>query len=382
MSRRKPPSYCHHRHSGQAYVWLAGRRHYLGKHGSKASRDAYRRFLAEWEARQVGQLPPSPITITVGEIVARWFVAMEAGCLKKWVGQHHGEWYEMRQVSAPLLDLYAGAPAIEFGPVALKALRQRFVQAGLSRNGVNRRTGRIKRFFRWAVSEELLPGSVIHALDSVPQLRPEESEARELPRIAPADPAHVEACLPFLLPMVADMVRIQRLTGMRSGELVRMRAEEIDRTGDVWVYRPARHKTAHHGHERIVLIGPQAQQILAKYLAAPLYLFSPLAAMRHWREMTRDTKRHQPNAAPRTARRLSNHYTVAGYHHAIARACRRAGVPRWTPHQLRHLAGTQVRAEFGPDAAQVFLGHATMRATERYARPDVSKAEEAVRRIG
>jgi len=42
------------------------------------------------------------------------------------------------------------------------------------------------------------------------------------------------------------MVELQWLTGMRSGEVTRMRTGEIDTTGKLWIYRPSRHKTQHH----------------------------------------------------------------------------------------------------------------------------------------
>jgi integrase len=77
--------------------------------------------------------------------------------------------------------------------------------------------------------------------------------------------------------MQADMVRLQLETGMRPGELVVMRACDLDMMGSVWLYRPSTHKTLHHGHERIVAIGPKAQAIIRLYLTTnpQEYLFSP-----------------------------------------------------------------------------------------------------------
>ena len=59
---------------------------------------------------------------------------------------------------------------------------------------------------------------------------------------------------------------------------------------------------------------------------------------------------------------------------AIARACKRAGVPRWHPHQLRHNAATWLRKEFGLDVARVILGHSSPVVTEVYAEMDREKA--------
>ena len=45
---------------------------------------------------------------------------------------------------------------------------QNMVESGWCRNNVNRSLSRIKMLFKWAVSQELLPGPVYHALLAVP----------------------------------------------------------------------------------------------------------------------------------------------------------------------------------------------------------------------
>ena len=45
---RKPPAYRLHKPTGQAVVRIDGRDFYLGKHGTDASHEAYRRLIAEW----------------------------------------------------------------------------------------------------------------------------------------------------------------------------------------------------------------------------------------------------------------------------------------------------------------------------------------------
>jgi integrase len=76
------------------------------------------------------------------------------------------------------------------------------------------------------------------------------------------------------------MIELQRLTGMRSGEVATMRGCDLDTTGRVWVYTPASHKTEHRGHERPIHLGPRAQEIVRPFLRTDLraYLFSPAEA--------------------------------------------------------------------------------------------------------
>jgi hypothetical protein len=68
-------------------------------------------------------------------------------------------------------QLYGHTPARDFGPLALKAVRQGYIDSGLCRTEVNRRTGLVIRFFKWAVENELVPSSVHHGLAAVAGLR-------------------------------------------------------------------------------------------------------------------------------------------------------------------------------------------------------------------
>ena len=74
------------------------------------------------------------------------------------------------------------------------------------------------------------------------------------------------------------MVRLQRLTGMRPEEVCMVRPVNLNREANVWLYRPASHKTEHHGRDRVVPIGPKAQGVLLRYLArdAETHCFRPM----------------------------------------------------------------------------------------------------------
>ena len=54
----------------------------------------------------------------------------------------------------------------------------------------------------------------------------------------------------------------------------------------------------------------------------------------------------------------------------------------WSPNQLRHAAGTDVRRQFGAEAAQVTLGHANLEVTEIYAERNEKLAAEIMQKIG
>ena len=115
------------------------------------------------------------------------------------------------------------------------------------------------------------------------------------------------------------------------------------------------------------------------------YLFSPKES-----EAARNAKRRLSATKQRTRkirknqrkRPLRDHYDVATYRRAIGRACKKAKVPHWHPHQLRHNAATALREQFGIEVARVVLGHRSAAVTEIYAEIDRQRAIEAVAEVG
>ena len=55
---------------------------------------------------------------------------------------------------------------------------------------------------------------------------------------------------------------------------------------------------------------------------------------------------------------------------------------RWHPHQLRHNAATELRKEFGLEAARIILGHRSAAITEVYAERSEEQAIEAMAKVG
>ena len=54
----------------------------------------------------------------------------------------------------PLQRLYGSTPARDFGPSALKTVRQEMIRLGWARTYINKQVRRIKQVFKWAVSDE------------------------------------------------------------------------------------------------------------------------------------------------------------------------------------------------------------------------------------
>ena len=270
------PSYSHHKPTDQAYVRIpdgnGGRRVvYLGKHNSPESQVEYRRVLALLQAQPAATAPRlaagRPTNLTVNEMLLS-FMRWAATHYRTSDGEPTTEMHELRSSLKPLRELFGSTPAIEFGPRSLATLRQHMIGLGWCRTLINRRIDRVKRAFKWATAEELVPVPVYQALRTLPGLRRRRTDARESVPVKPVDPANVIATLPYLTPHVRAMVELQRLTGMRPGEACGLRLCEVERVGEVWLYRPSQHKTAHHGKTRAIPIGPRAQAVIANFLRA------------------------------------------------------------------------------------------------------------------
>ena len=250
MSRRIP-SYRKHKPSGQAVVTLSGRDFYLGPWQSQVSRDEYDRLIGEWLAN--GRHMPAvnqPLELTVTELIASYWSFAEDYYQKN--GQSTGEVDCLRAALRPLRRLYGHRSVRDFGPLALENVRQHFIAVGNCRNYVNANVRRIKRMFRWGVSREIVPPNVYQAIAALAGLRAGRSEAKESQAVMPVSRADLNATLQNLPDVVAAMVQFQFLTGCRPGEARLIRPCDIDRSGDVWIYRPGSHKTEHHGRERRV----------------------------------------------------------------------------------------------------------------------------------
>jgi integrase len=385
----QPPSYRRHKRSGQAVVTLNGQDHYLGPHGTKASKREYDRLIQLWLAN--GRIIPrsdGAAGITITELLARYWRFVTGYYVKD--DQPTNEQRSIKSALRYLKALYGRELVAEFGPMKLKAVRESMVQAGHCRGVVNQNVGRIKRAFKWGVENEIVQPNILHGLQAIASLRRGRTQAKESKPVKPVPDAHVDAVRPYVSRQVWAIIELQRLTGMRSGEVVIMRGGDLDMTGTLWTYTPSTHKTAHHGHEKIVYLGPKAQNVIKPFLSADLsrFLFSPADARNERYATMRATRKSKVQPSQRNRRKKApkwqpaERYTPRTYGDAIARACKLHDILHWHPHQLRHNAATQLRKEFGLEIARCVLGQKSMAVAEIYAELDRTKAADAMAKIG
>jgi integrase len=427
---KKPriPTYRLHKQSGHAVVTLTDgtgirRDVLLGKYDSPESHATYERVILEWSLRGRRPAPAKEEALSVNEVMLAYWQHVQT-YYRRADGSPTTEVNNIRLALRPLKSLYGTVAASEFDALGLEAVREQMIRDGHCRNRVNKDVARIKRCFRWAGSKKLVPSSVYHDLATVEGLHAGRSEARETDRVQPVARSVVETTLTVMTATLADMVRLQLLSGMRPGEVCGMRATNIDMIGDMWIYRPEQHKTRHHGHVRAIPLGPRCREIVRRHLKVNVqdFLFSPRDAAAEFRAELRRTRKtkvqpsQQDRSKAKPKRQPGDRYTTSSYANAIADACAKAFPPpphllpriketkkeflarlsaeekgelkawrkahRWHPHQLRHTRAQELKREAGLDVARAQLGHQSVGETEHYAQLDISKAAELMARIG
>lgn len=402
MPKRRIPKYSLHKATGQTRVFIDGRDHYLGPHGSEESKRRYRELIDDWRLRNE---TPAACDLTIGQLVLLYDNHIREHYVKD--GKQTSEVLCIQIALRPLVAMFGKIQAGDFGPSKLIAVRKKMIDAGRERKSINRNIGRIVRMFKWGVAQELCRAEVVTALECVQGLQRGRSKAVETPPVKPVPIDRVEAIRGHVTRPVWGMIRFQLATGCRPGEAVLLRGCDITMTGSVWEYRPESHKTEHHDKKRIILIGPQGKEVVREFLKTDLsaYLFSPQAA---------DKRRNKARA-----NRPGKRYRRDSYATAIRRACEIVfGMPEeirnipkalksipdaeqaaernrlkqmasewrtehcWAPNQLRHTAATLIRAKADLDTARTVLGHSSTVITEVYAERDLEAARKIVAQIG
>lgn len=408
----RPPKYRFHKSTGQAVVSINGRAVQLGPFGSERSHQKYQELLGQWrelrreqrpdgvddsEGGDLASLPNLQLRsrrgypVTLNELALAYREHAQAYYRKN--GKPTREAELVVEVLRVLLKEHGELAIEEFGPVALKHVRQRMIdELDWSRKFINKQVNRLVLMFSWAVENELTTPTVHQALRTVKGLKKGRTEARETKRVTVVEDDVVDATLPFMPEIIADMVRFQRLTGARPGEVCSIRPCDIDRSGDIWVYQPDSHKTEHFDTDRLIMIGPKGQALLKPYLSRTdeSFCFSPTESIERKRQRQRGARLTPLNAGNSTGsnrkknpkRTASDRYKNSSYRLAVNRACKKANVETWSPNRLRHTAATEIRKKFGLEAAQVVCGHQSADVTQIYAERDIALAESVAREVG
>ncbi len=153
---QRTPSYRLHKPTAQDLVTLNGRDSYLGRHGTHQSRADYDRLIAEWLANGRSALGPDggPPDLTVDELILSYWRHVDGYYVKD--GRPTSEPDTIRQALRFVRKLHGATRTRDFGPLAMKAVRQAMVDHGWCRGYVNKQVGRVRLMFGWAAENESL----------------------------------------------------------------------------------------------------------------------------------------------------------------------------------------------------------------------------------
>ena len=372
-----PPIYSKNTAKGKAYAYciVNGTRISLGKYGSAESWEQFRKCLIAYEQNEDAQAVYSPEPqreTTVGEMAEAYLKHVidrqSKGLLCR--DRVYASRVAMRALTTPGLAL-AGIAADRFGPKALKAIQVELLGMKNPRTGksfargyVNQTVNEIRRAFKWAASEELLTVNVHERIKAVSGLK--AGEGRENQPRQPASPALVEATTQHLKEDghagIAGAIRFMRWTGCRPDEACRLTLRSLEGLNSPEpVARLTEHKTRKStGQDRVIPLGPQALAVVREAMREP--------ELERRLFVSRAGEPLRPN----------------GIYQAVQRTCRRYGLERWTPYQLRHLAATEVLESTGSEVmAAAALGHSpSSTIVRRYSQDRAKLARSGINAIG
>lgn len=344
MGRKKllVPTHCHHKASGRSYIVWNGTEIYTGISGSIEAAETYARMVSN--ILSVGEpCPKSGIDtrITVAKLAIKYLEHVKRN--------KPPDSDEDKAIARVVRDMAAmDYPAEKFSPARLTELIQSWIDKPLALTTVNMKHNYVLVMFRWGAQMDLVSSLVWSSLKTVPKIKPGRSAAKQPKKIQPVPNEVVESILSHCQPRIAAVLKMQIYTGMRCGEVLRMTMAEIHGN----IYAPYKHKNRFRNKDRTIYLGPKAMELIEKW------------------------KTDDPHALLFTA--MTSDY----YGRWIKIACKRAKVPYFTSHQIRHYHATVVREKFGLDAAQAALGHSSAKTTEIYAEVSSTLAKKVSEDLG
>lgn len=365
-----PPKLVRKPGTGEARAYHAGRWWTCGKwdveknEATPAAKAEHARLIARWLA------DPGSAARPAGEYLLSRLLADFAASAD---GPKTAHARRMLGRATELLAPWLAAPAAAFGPGELVAW-QSGLGGAFARMTVLHLRLQVLRACQFGEDTGRLPEGHAARLWAAVARRPTPGRAPAARRPAVAEHvAETVAALRPTRPVVADLAELHALVGSRVYELLTLRKRDVRTAGvlrtargatldldkeKVWAAEVTDHKNAHLGTERVLVFGPKARAVLRRAMRGkgPDDVLFPLAA---------------------TVQPDTSYYQFVWY------ACRRAGVPHWSPRQLRQMVADRVQERFGLEHAAAYLGHGPKGVTARhYLTLALKKAAEAARAVG
>ena len=349
--------------------------------------------------------------VSVGQLHDKYVEWLEAQLAPMRDGQESPDIGRARTIGTFLLS-YRDWPVSDFGPDELIAVQQALVDhryfrvnhddepRQYVRTSINDLINVVHKMWLWGVGREITTEAQARRLKEVRPLRVGKTQAPDTQKRAMITEKEFEEVVASVNPVVADMLRIMWNTAMRPGEVCRMRPLDILHDDpSCWLYVPGRdvsqvgdHKTAHHQRVRAIPLTARSQVVLKRWIESfdsEEHIFQPAIAVRAMYEERFAGRKTPLGQGNRAGTNLKAHpmitpgkkYNIGSFRNAITRGCKRSGVDRFTPYDLRRSAATRVRSELGKEAAKLLLGHVSTDTTEIYLLDEVKETMKVAKQL-
>jgi integrase/recombinase XerC len=266
-----------------------------------------------------GEVPEPPSFRTVADLIAQWMETRERDpqlkpqTLTTCAARAKGV---LAAVGDELLT--------DLGPALMERLRDRLIAAGLTQRGVNARQRLLRAAARWASAEERLTHKPL------PVMRLRSAERVNLD-YTPTE-AEALAALREMSGETGLAATVLAITGARVSEVVDLKRGDLDLSSG-WLRLSGK-------------TGPRRFPLIAE-----------LRALLGDRGCSTDG-RPEPTSPDTPLFRWPMRAPAGAVRCQLAHACRRAGVPRFTPHGLRRMVVNRIlRAGADITAAAELMGH-------------------------
>ncbi len=364
-----PPPALQRHPDGRFFVRQGARWRTLGHDPDKAQR-AYQRWCTHWNIAG-GRWPlDRDNEMTVAMVVAEVWPTIE----REVGGTPNLARY--KAAAKRLLAFHADCRIEDLTKADIGTLRQAMLDEDLKASYVSQIIATIARLLRLGEEIGVVPDGHADRIGKLRVLRrPKRSDgtpARPSKAIETVPEEDFEATMHHLPSNLEALCRLLRLTAARPSELTDLRPCDLVFTEeDVAIRYLDEHKTAQKGRKAIVL-GPRAIDLLRPLLigrALTAYVFSPAEAFQERRERARSGPGRRPNQKPnprKTARTFRPHYDSNALRQAVHTACDKAGVPRWSPYNLRATRLTEAQRLASAELAQAMAGHTSLTTTQQH----------------
>ena len=253
-----------------------------------------------------------------------------------------------RQLKA-FVERHGHRPAAQITPSDVEERKAAIRRAGNKARTINFFVQSIKRLYNWAVEQGLLADNPIRAVKKVP---------RDPPRDKSLDDDVVERFLEIAATSqpLGDFCELLLLTGMRAGEILHLKWENVD--FGQGVARVFEHKTAHRGEQRprTIPLSPRAIEIIQRQPEGSEFVFT-----------NEEGRQLSYNALRCRRKRFEKKHPE---------------LPKITFHQFRHTFATRLARNGVPErVAQEILGHSSTLMTRYYTTTPISEMLDAVEKV-